>query len=113
MAEQIVLTDEQREELSKSGLGIYEVQSDGVSYWVISVSPKEAVRNLRKNLFEIDPAMIKEMDENGDEFSAEKMPMDKELTFHSDRKAIKHTVEDWIVIYECCNCEPYLACSEF
>lgn len=107
--EPIEKVDTKREELRNSGLGMYEVICDGVSYWLIAVSPSDAFSKIKLHLKDVGC-----WEESLDEGSyAEKVPVDKDLTFHCDRKAITHTVEDWLVIYESCDTGPYLACSEF
>lgn len=95
------------EHLNENGLGIYEVADGGVSYWLIAVSQKEAIKKIKAHLVEVDGL------EGDEEFYATKLPLDKEVTFCADRKAIRHTVEDWIVIYDGFDCGPYLACSEY
>jgi len=101
--------DRRKKEMENSGLGMYEVICDSVSYWLIAVSPSDAFSKIKSSLEDVGC-----WEDSFDEGSyAEKLPTDKELTFHCDRKSIIHTVEDWLVIYEGCDTRPYLACSEF
>ena len=83
---------------------IWQIDEDGcVFHWVIAADADAAKALAIKCFPEINP--------DTEEIGCEEVPAEKELTFHAEIKPIKHTAEEWLIIYD--YAEEYLGCSEF
>lgn len=92
-----------------TGHGIYKVEIGDVSYWLIAKSGIEAIGRITLHLGSIEGEPL----DPDEEPTAKKLRLEEEIALHADRLGIKHTVEEWLVIYDGYEGGPYLGCSEY
>lgn len=89
---------------------LFNVTDGRVDWWVISDCLENAKQGISEHLGDC---------EEGDYVDPEyqlggcEVGPSQELTFHCSRKPIKHTAEDWLIIYDGFDTQPFVACSEF
>ncbi len=89
---------------------IYNVTNGGASWYVLARSERQAIATVcidcKDSGYDQDEMEL-------EDFTAIPESPTNEISLHCETKPIKHTIADWLVIYDMIDCATILGCSEF